>query len=1175
VRAGLAAGIVVCFAAPAGAFEYFDGRLQVHGFFEEQIRGLADDFELSDDLDLAQWYHVLNAEVEYDFAPDGWGPFDILSGFVRLEARYDCVWTHACGMFSSADAFGNRARHLPGYKVSGKRSGMSGAAFVGDFFSGPFNRRNDTDRYTEVRPAPATDERALAGQPLVFPTIALQVPENHRRPARIDQIPGFSGLFVVRGANQIFERGGDDPAYFYFSNELRCKFGVRETPGGENGVGFQIIGPINPKCKVDNVGALRGKPNPFLAEDLNPILPDGMGGFAGGVGELPARVGAEIPQGFSSDPNRSMGVYYPSAGFQDWRKNRDLDNPRQDFSQAELAWNRGDSQGWEKELKEAYLDMEFFDSQLWVRVGRQSIVWGKTELFRTTDQFNPVDLALASLPSLEEARIALWSARAVWSFYDVGPAEDVRFEVAANFDRFKPSDTGRCGEPFTALVACNKTFALWLHGLAGFALAGEDRPDHPWQDIEGLEFGARLEFRMGRFSFQVSDFYGYEDLPYVDQIMYFERRVDPETGRPVRWGSRGSCVTGNEDACLPIRSALSNGPADPNHAPGTRDDGSLPAGVSLIDPANRGTLLRNYGSNMQLFTMICSTSIGFSTLDPTACGQSVFNSLRPPSAGAPLPPLPRDMAKTGLTIAGLLGGALAGNPTAQAIFAVTTGGVSAPLVQLNVDPCDAYFSTGDGGCTNGAFPDNPDTPLDESQVRLARTASLGLGGTPPTLNTTLTDEQEALLGCGPFWGTDCEADGIDLLNADAGVIQQSWVGFEGAYTDEYVASGFQHWHLGNGEAQPGTVGFAANGSSLPGARHHRGRLLQLPGTRSPFLQDGVTPNPDYNVNQDGSIAGLTIPAQFGASAGQQLLSEMAALSFNAQALLVVNSSRAAGATTSEKNEFDATNAFAFFDPDDPTTLPFRGKCSFLQPQYCSAVQSFFDITGVQRNTVRAGGNRGFGRRDFVWHSGGEGVLRYTKRNVLGFSFDFAEDYTKSNWGAEMTWIAGQRFTNNDEFNGISESDTLNVTISVDRPTFINFLNQNRTFFFNSQWFFQYITNYKAGYPSNGPYNILGTFTVQTGYYQDRLLPGVTFVYDRRSNSGAALPSVSYRFTENFSGTIGMNFFWGRFQTADMPVRGLATLGGESGHLAYQEAVENGLAVVRERDELYLRLRYTF
>jgi hypothetical protein len=105
--------------------------------------------------------------------------------------------------------------------------------------------------------------------------------------------------------------------------------------------------------------------------------------------------------------------------------------------------------------------------------------------------------------------------------------------------------------------------------------------------------------------------------------------------------------------------------------------------------------------------------------------------------------------------------------------------------------------------------------------------------------------------------------------------------------------------------------------------------------------------------------------------------------------------------------------------------------------------------------------------------------------------------------------------------------------------------------------------------------MLGTFTVQTGYFQDRLLPGVTFVYDINSNSGAALPSITYRFTESFSATVGMNFFWGRWEFEDQPIAPLGTLGSEVGKHAYQDGVENGLAVVRERDEIFLRIRYTF
>ena len=54
---------------------------------------------------------------------------------------------------------------------------------------------------------------------------------------------------------------------------------------------------------------------------------------------------------------------------------------------------------------EAYVDIEAFEGRLWLRIGKQTIVWGKTELFRTTDQFNPQDLALASLPGAGALRV--------------------------------------------------------------------------------------------------------------------------------------------------------------------------------------------------------------------------------------------------------------------------------------------------------------------------------------------------------------------------------------------------------------------------------------------------------------------------------------------------------------------------------------------------------------------------------------------------------------------------------------------------------------------------------------------------------------------------------------------------------------------------------------------------
>jgi len=210
----------------------------------------------------------------------------------------------------------------------------------------------------------------------------------------------------------------------------------------------------------------------------------------------------------------------------------------------------------------------------------------------------------------------------------------------------------------------------------------------------------------------------------------------------------------------------------------------------------------------------------------------------------------------------------------------------------------------------------------------------------------------------------------------------------------------------------------------------------------------------------------------------------------------------------------------------------------------------------------------------VWAQGGEAVISYQKRNVLGFSMDFAEDVTKTNWGTEFTWVRNNPFSDQNKFGGVNKTEALNFTVSVDRPTFINFMNQSRTFFFNSQLFFSYVPGYHNSFTSNGPWNVFATFTAQTGYFQDRLLPGITFVYDVQSESGAALPSVTYSFTESFSATFGFALFWGRYEGKDLPLNPLAP-SNQAGAWAYRSWVENGLAVIRDRDEVYMRLRYTF
>jgi hypothetical protein len=128
---------------------------------------------------------------------------------------------------------------------------------------------------------------------------------------------------------------------------------------------------------------------------------------------------------------------------------------------------------------------------------------------------------------------------------------------------------------------------------------------------------------------------------------------------------------------------------------------------------------------------------------------------------------------------------------------------------------------------------------------------------------------------------------------------------------------------------------------------------------------------------------------------------------------------------------------------------------------------------------------------------------------------------------------------------------------------------------NSQWFFNYLPNWNEGYSFQGPFNVLFTFAIFTGYHQDRFLPQLVTVYDFRSRSAGILPQLAYRFTENFSVTFGISWFVGRESYYPMPMRGIAPVSNRAGVHAYQDGTEQLLSLIRNRDEAWLRLRYTF
>jgi len=1041
---GMAAFVLVAFGLPrpSAALEAFDGRVQVHGFYRKETRVLSKNFGPGNDWFLAQLAHTLNLEVEADILDRPIGPIGRISGFARVEVRFDCIWADGCGIFNSRKYFGDdsRSRDLDLMIEQGGDATMLHAP---------------TDVLTDGTGRTKTGFLDIPG---AVPSRAHE--GNELIP--FFRAPSFDPLFDIAGEELASENLGN---LFRGSLDVVPLIASKKIPGGFEERTF-TLGPFNRNAEVDSLGKLKNKPSSVIGLPFRPALPQ------------PGTVGTD-------KDDTIQGLWAPHPALRD--KIDEIDDRGQgfNFSEDELIWDFGAGQADEKNLKELYLDIEAFQGRLWIRLGKQTIVWGKTELFRNQDQWNPQDVGRASLPSLEESRLAQWAFRGVWSFYDVGPLQDVRLEVATIMDDFQSIDAGTCGEPFSPFLVCAGSFGFFAHGITGGGLAGAVLPTDPWNDGDGIEIGARLEWRYGRFAFALTDFWGFRDIPFLNRFQGFERAVDPETGCPL--------------------DALGR-PISP--AP---ECGGVPIEVSEERSLNYNPM------NRTLFEFACAASRGIAAefvgdAVENECALDIFTSQTPLASFGGL-----DVNVAQAFTQAMVGSSLGG----IVLSAILNPEFVQPELQLiplisaapNVVPLHR-------GGNEGAGP---------SQSVLCNTP-IEFGGTEfalgECLSTRLTDQQEALIGCGPFYGTNCDVEGFDIFNTEASVLFQAFPMFEpgGPVATRNVNGEIVILPGARGPGDPGfdpaidgCVRATFQGEPIPGCSASSFDAID---NRDPFGEgDGV---------DDDAI---TDPRT-----GKPFRSEMEALSFNVLALLAN-----AGAALDED-----------CNPDDPIT--------------CSFVRGFFNLAAITRNDIRAGGNGRFGRRTFRWAGGGLATLEFNKRNILGFAVDFAEDWTKTNWSIEATWVNDELVGDNDSRSLHSESDIYNLTISFDRPTFVNFLNENRTFIFNSQHFIQYQAD-------RGSPTLLSTATVVTGFFQDRLFTQLTAVHDFDSASGAIIVNLTYRFSSNFSTTLGLAGFYGGpglNRAAAFPIQ----LRNDGGDFKDRSSF-SGLSILKDRDEVNWQIRYTF
>lgn len=227
---------------------------------------------------------------------------------------------------------------------------------------------------------------------------------------------------------------------------------------------YQGVYDLNPS----NFGSSAGGPV-FLASPAtsNPFTGDFLPFGGGVIPPLPPPLGAGFGFDVAANPNQglailggdlhaqgtSLSLAFPVRpcnvdprgclkGYLDFTKN-DLRFP--EFN------NRVDA------LREAYIDATIpvgVAKQLFFRVGRQQVVWGRTDLFRVLDVINPVDFSRNNIfDPLEDIRYPQWILLSELQLGSNKVFDDLNFSVVWNFDRFRPDNLGQGGTPYTILDA--------------------------------------------------------------------------------------------------------------------------------------------------------------------------------------------------------------------------------------------------------------------------------------------------------------------------------------------------------------------------------------------------------------------------------------------------------------------------------------------------------------------------------------------------------------------------------------------------------------------------------------------------------------------------------------------------------------------------------------------------
>ena len=145
-----------------------------------------------------------------------------------------------------------------------------------------------------------------------------------------------------------------------------------------------------------------------------------------------------------------------------------------------------------------------------IRLGKQQVVWGKTDLFRVLDVINPVDYSRHNIyDELEDICIPQWMLTAEWRMGSNAVLDDSNLSMVWNFDKFRPNNLGTCGQSYRIVDAgCFFSSSANLQLIPGGPYSQpvpiiHDVEDPEW-NLANTQFGLKWEGVYGDATFSLN-----------------------------------------------------------------------------------------------------------------------------------------------------------------------------------------------------------------------------------------------------------------------------------------------------------------------------------------------------------------------------------------------------------------------------------------------------------------------------------------------------------------------------------------------------------------------------------------------------------------------------------------------------------------------------------------------